>query len=488
MTTDLPYSSAEDLALRIRRGDVSPVEVIDAHLERIDDRNDELNAYVEVLDDRARGAAEEAERAVAAGGELGPLHGVPVAIKDLEDVAGVRTTSGSKPMAEFVAEENALFVDRLLDAGAILLGKTNTPEYGHKGTTDNRLFGPTSTPFDTAKNAGGSSGGSAAAVAAGLAPLAQGSDGGGSIRIPSAFCGVFGIKPTYRRIARPAQPNAFTHTPFSQLGPHARSVRDAALMLDVLVGPHPGDPMVLPDSATDFLGATDRGIGDFSVGYSPDLGVFPVEGAVTDVIEDALSAFERAGAEVTRTELDYDGRTRAEIEDAWLSGFQVNYGALAEDKKALGVEYLGADRAEATPEFAAMAEAGAAMSAVEYQRADNVRTDVFSGIQEAFEEYDLLVAPTLAVESIENVLGTETSTVGPEEVNGEPVDPLVGWCLTYPFNMTGHPVANVPASLTASGMPVGMQVIGPRFADGDVLAASAAVERVRPWADSYEHL
>ena len=135
-----------------------------------------------------------------------------------------------------------------------------------------------------------------------------------------------------------------------------------------------------------------------------------------------------------------------------------------------------------------MAEAGAAMSAVEYQRADNVRTDVFSGIQEAFEEYDLLVAPTLAVESIENVLGTETSTVGPEEVNGEPVDPLVGWCLTYPFNMTGHPVANVPAGRTASGMPVGMQVIGPRFADGDVLAASAAVERVRPWADSYEHL
>ena len=174
MTTDLPYSSAEDLALRIRRGDVSPVEVIDAHLERIDDRNDELNAYVEVLDDRAREAAAEAERAVAAGGELGPLHGVPVAIKDLEDVAGVRTTSGSKPMAEFVAEENTLFVDRLLDAGAILLGKTNTPEYGHKGTTDNRLFGPTSTPFDTAKNAGGSSGGSAAAVAAGLAPLAQG--------------------------------------------------------------------------------------------------------------------------------------------------------------------------------------------------------------------------------------------------------------------------------------------------------------------------
>lgn len=485
---DLCLSSAESLARRIRDGSLSPVEVVEAHLDRIDDRDGELNAYVEVLEDRARGAAADAERAVESGADLGPLHGVPVAVKDLQNVAGVPTTFGSKPMTDFVAEENDVFVDRLLDAGAIVLGKTNTPEYGHKGTTDNLVVGPTGTPFDTSKNAGGSSGGSAAAVASGLAPLAQGSDGGGSIRIPSAFCGVFGIKPTYRRIARPARPNAFTHTPFSQLGPHARTVRDAALLFDVMAGPHPGDPMVLPESDDDHLAATTRGIEGLSVAYSPNLGVFPVEETVTDVVDDALSAFERAGADVVDVEPDYDGRTREEMEDAWLAGFRTNFGALAEDRKALGVDYRGEDRADATRTFVEAADAGAAMSAVDYQRADNVRTDVFLGVQDVFEEHDLLVAPTLAVESIDNAGDDEGNTVGPSEVNGEPVDPLIGWCLTYPFNMTGHPVANVPAGLTAAGMPVGMQVAGPRFADERVLAASAAVERIRPWDDAYEAL
>jgi len=486
MVNALCRAPAEELALRVRRGDLSPVDVVEAHLDRIADLNDEINAYVHVFDDRAREAAREAEAAVEAGDPLGPLHGVPVAIKDLEHVRGAPTTFGSKPMAEFVPAENSLVVDRLLEAGAIVLGKTNTPEYGHKGTTDNRLFGPTSTPFDTANNAGGSSGGSAAAVAAGLAPLAQGSDGGGSVRIPSAFCGVFGIKPTYRRIARPNRPNAFTHTPFSQLGPHARSVRDAALALDVLVEPHPGDPMVAPDDGIEFLAATDRGIDGFEVAYSPDLGVFPVEAPVREAVEDALPAFERAGADVTRVDVSYRGRTRAELEEAWLSGFRVKFGALVENKLADGVDYLGEDRSAATPEFAAMAEAGTAMDAVDYKLMDDVRTDAFLGIQEVFEEYDLLVAPTLAVESVEN--DPDAGTVGPSEVNGEPVDPLIGWCLTYPFNLTGHPVANVPAGRAASGMPVGLQVIAPRFADDDVLAASAAVERVRPWADSYAGL
>lgn len=485
MANSLCYSSVEDLALRIRRGDLSPVEVVEAHLDRIAELDEAINAYVRILDDRARAAAREAKAAVEAGDRLGPLHGVPVAIKDLEDVAGVPTTCGSKPMADAVATENSLVVDRLLDAGAIVLGKTNTPEYGHKGTTDNRLVGPTSTPFDTSNNAGGSSGGSAAAVAAGLAPVAQGSDGGGSVRIPSAFCGVFGIKPTYRRIARPSRPDGFTHTPFSQLGPHSRTVRDTALLLDVLAGPHPGDPMVAPADGTDFLAATDRGIDGLSVAYSPDLGVYPVEDPVRDTVEDALSAFERAGADVSTVDVTYRGRTRAEIEEAWLAGFRVKFGALVENKLAEGIDYLGEDRSDVTPEFAAMAEAGTEMNAVDYKRMDNVRTDAFLGIQEVFEDHDLLVAPTLAVESVENVPGTDTGTVGPSEVAGESVDPLIGWCLTYLFNLTGHPVANVPAGCTASGMPVGMQVAAPRFDDGDVLAASAAVERVRPWADSY---
>ena len=202
MSEEICFMPATELAARIRRRDLSPVEVVEAFLERIEERNARINAYVTVIGDEAREAAKEAERAITSGEDLGPLHGVPVAIKDLFDYkAGVRNTYGLKPMADYVPERSATYVERLENAGAIVIGKTNTPEFGHRGITDNLLFGPTSTPFAPGKNAGGSSGGSAAAVADGLAPIAQGSDGGGSIRIPASFCGVYGIKATFGRVA-----------------------------------------------------------------------------------------------------------------------------------------------------------------------------------------------------------------------------------------------------------------------------------------------
>jgi len=482
--TDLCAVSAAELARRVRAGDVSPVAVLDAHLDRIEALDDGINAFVTLRAEEAREAAREIERAVERGEDPGPLAGVPVAVKDLENVAGTRTTFGSKPLADTVPGESALFVDRLRDAGAVVIGKTNTPEFGHKGTTDNLVAGATGTPFDPSRNAGGSSGGSAAAVAARMTPIAQGSDGGGSVRIPSAWCGVYGLKPTYRRIPRPSEPDAFSHTPFSQLGPHARTVEDAALMLDVLAGPGPGDPFVAPDDGADYLGALDRDASDLRVAYCPDLGVFPVEDRVRRVVDEAVGAFEEAGATVERVGTVFE-HSHTELYDSWMTGWLVKFGALAENlRESEGVDYLGADRADTTPAFADAIERGNEISGVAYKRADNVRTSAFLAVQGLFEEYDLLASATLAVPPVEN--RDDGNTLGPSEVDGEPVDPAVGWCLTYPFNMTGHPAASLPAGLDDEGLPVGLQLVGRRFADETVFAASAAFERERPWGDSYD--
>jgi amidase/aspartyl-tRNA(Asn)/glutamyl-tRNA(Gln) amidotransferase subunit A len=483
MARDLAFRTATELARDVRRGALSPVEVVGTFLERIDERNGTTNAFVHLVEAEARAAAREAERAVERGDDLGPLHGVPVAIKDLEDVAGVPTTNGSKPLADNVPETDGLVVRRLREAGAIVLGKTNTPEFGHKGVTDNLLFGPTSTPFDPSRNAGGSSGGSAAAVADGLVPVAQGSDGGGSVRIPSAWCGVVGFKGTFRRSAYPAEPDAFTHSPFVHVGPHARTLEDAALLFEVMQGPHPRDPLCLPDAGTDYREATRRSVDGLSVAYSPDLGVFPVDERVRTVVDDAVDAFADAGMDVERVDVDF-GRSREELCGWWLRSVEVKYAATADVVEAEhGIDYTGADRGDVTPEFADAIERGGGYGAKEYRAGDRVRTDVFLEFQRVFDEYDLLVAPTLAVPPVENA--ADGNTLGPTEVEGEAVNPLIGWCLTYPFNMSGHPVVNVPAGLDDGGLPVGMQIAGPRFADGTVLAAGAAVERVRPWNGFY---
>jgi len=274
MNSEICYSPATELASRIRRGDLSPVDVVDAFLDRIEARNDDINAYVTVIEDRARERAREAERAVERGDHIGPLHGVPIALKDLLGFKrGVRNTFGSIPFEDFVPEENSIFVERLEEAGVIVLGKTNVPEFGVKGTTDNRLFGPTSTPFDLDRNAGGSSGGSAAAVADGLTALAHGSDAGGSLRIPASFSGVYTMKLTHRRIPTADRPNAFIgHTPYGHHGPLARSVEDAALMLEIMAGPHPRDPLALPDDGTDYRSAVHRSIEGLDITYTRDYG------------------------------------------------------------------------------------------------------------------------------------------------------------------------------------------------------------------------
>ncbi|MFB6118759.1 amidase [Halosegnis sp.] len=470
--------SAASIARGIREGDLSPVAVVEATLDRIEARNDRTNAFVTVTADRAREQARAAEQAIEQGKPLGPLHGVPIAIKDLDDVAGVRTTNGSLLFEEYVADQSEPFVDRLVEAGAIIVGKTNTPEFGLGCTTHNRVVGPTESPLAPGHISGGSSGGAAAALADGLVPIAQGSDTGGSIRTPAACCGVVGLKPTFGRVPMADDRNAFSaHTPFSHLGPLARTVEDAALTLDVLAGPHPADPFALPAPSTRFVDAVNEPVDDLQVAYSPALDTYPVATPVREVVGEAVDAFETAGATVDRADPALD-LTQDEILDAYYTFATVLWEGLFDGLETEGYDPRGADRdrlADSTVETILKAED---VSTRELTAAQRTRSEVLSAMTDLFDEYDLLVCPTLCVPPFE--VGEH-----PTEIEGMEIDPRRGWLLTQPFNMTGQPVAALPAGQTDDGLPVGLQLVGPRLAERDVVAAAAAYERVCPWHDAY---
>ncbi|MEF8841634.1 MAG: amidase [Haloarculaceae archaeon] len=473
---EIGYTPATELAARIRRGDLSPVAVVEYFLDRIERRDDEINAYATVCDEAAGAAAAEAERALRAGEEVGPLHGVPVAVKDLTNVAGVPTTFGSKLFADFVPEDDAVIVERLKDAGAIVLGKTNTPEFGRKPMTTNLLHGTTSNPWDLTKTAGGSSGGSAAALAAGLAPLATGSDAAGSLRIPASACGTVSIMADFGRVPMASRPDGFVDThPYTVTGPMARSVEDAALLLDVVSGPDDGDPFSLPATDGSYLETTRRGVGHLDIAYSPDLGICEVSGTVEGVVEEAVEDLRRTGATVDRIDGMFEdwGTPHGALEVL----LQDRYGGMYDDfVRDYGIDLLER-RADVTEEVVSRVERALELDALDVRRAERVRTEACDAVRGVLSEYDLLVAPTMGMLPFEK--GTK-----PSEIDGVPIDPLHGWALTWPFNLTGNPAAAVPAGVV-DGLPVGLQLVGRRLEDGTVVSAAAAFERIRPWLDAY---
>lgn len=469
--------SAAALARKIKDRELSPVAVVDVFLERIHARNDRTNAFVTVTEDRARAAAQEAENQLASGAPTGPLHGVPVAIKDLEDVAGVRTTYGSTLFEDFVADESEEFVTRLEDAGAIVIGKTNTPEFGLGSTTTNIVAGKTNCPFDVDRVAGGSSGGAGAAVAESLVPIAQGSDTGGSIRTPAACCGVVGFKPTFGRIPRVDRPNAFSvHTPFSHLGPMARTVEDAALMFTVMEGHDPRDPFSLPDAHLDFVGATRKPIDDLSIGYSPTLGGFPVSETVRGVMDEAVETFGSAGVQVEHTEPSY-ALDQATILEAYYRFVRVRWEALFDSLEDDGFDPRGADKSRLGDELVEVVLQADPVTTREYKQAESIRTTVLDGINDMLDSFDAVVTPTTGVVPFKH-------GDFPTEIDGQEIEPRRGWLLTQPCNFTGHPTVTIPAGFTG-GLPVGMQIISDRYADPMALRVSAGYERLNPWGDHY---
>jgi len=471
--------TATELARRIRERDLSPVEVMDDTLARIEARNPSLTAIVHEAFDEAREAARAAERRLSAGEDVGPLHGVPTAIKDLFDFkpGWPATFGGIRALRDYRPPWTCAWAERMERAGAIIVGKTNSPVMGLRGVTDNYLFGPTRNPFDTTRNSGGSSGGSAASVADGLLTIAEGTDGGGSIRIPAAWCGVYGYKQSWGRVPAIIRPNAFGATnPFLFEGLITRTVADAALGMVALAGYDPRDPFSL-DEHVDYAAALGRDIAGMRIAYSPALDVFPVDRRVAAVVADAVRVFEQAGARVEEVELGIQ-RDQRELSDLWTRLIMPINVATIESLRNEGFDL----REDLPPEYRERLDAGYGLTVLDVARDQAMRTEVFDALQGLFAHYDLLVSPTVACLPVENA--SDGNTTGPHAVEGVEVDELIGWCLTYFANFTGQPAASIPAGM-ADGLPVGMQIMGRSGADADVLAASAAFERLRPWTDSY---
>lgn len=482
---ELAKLSAAEMALRIRRRHLSPVELVDSVIAAIEERNPSLNAMVVFGFEAARASAKAAECAVMAGEALGLLHGVPVAMKDCFDFkpGWVNTFGGVPALKGYVAASYCNFAERMERAGAVIIGKTNSPALGFRGTCDNYLFGPTRNPFNLAKNSGGSSGGSGAIVADGLVPLAEGTDGGGSIRIPAAWCGVYGYKASFGRVPNVTRPNAFaTTSPYIYEGPITRTVEDAALAMEVIGGYDARDPNSL-DDRVGYMDSLRRGVRGKKIAYTPDYGIFPIDPQIGRIAGEAVKVFADLGAHVEEVKIEIPYAQR-ELSDLWCRFSAHNALQAIAHFKTFGVDLTGAQSSDLPPELHHWLDIARHQSAQDWLNDHHMRTRVYDSIEAVMARYDLLAAPTLASLPVDNA--GDRNTLGPCEINGEAVDPFIGWCCTYIQNYTGHPAATLPAGLAADNLPVGLQIAGRRFADADVIAASAAFERARPWLDIYE--
>lgn len=476
--------SAASLARRIRRKDVSPVEVVDDAIARIERHNPKINALIIFGFEDARRAAKAAEAAVMRGDTVGAFHGVPIAMKDCFDYkpGWVTTFGGIRALQNYVADGYCMFVERMERAGAIVLGKTNSPVFGFRGTCDNYLYGPSRNPFDLSKNTGGSSGRSAGAVAAGLLPLCEGTDGGGSIRIPSSWCGVYGYKASFGRVPMVTRPEAFGNTiPFIFEGPISRTVEDAALCMSAIAGYDSRDPYSI-EGTVDFEGALRASIKGRKIAYTRDYGIFPVDPKVTTVVDKAVAAFAEAGAHVEEVKIDIR-RSQMELSEMWCRLVAPKQVAALEGFRREGIDLRRDHHDDFPPEFWHWDEVGRRLTVTDFIEDQAMRSEVLDAMRTVLDRYDLLVSPTLACLAVDNA--SDGNTVGPAEINGEPINRLIGWCMTYLINFIGNPAATVPAGLADNGLPVGMQIVGRRYADADVIAASAAFERVRPWMSTY---
>ncbi len=467
---ELCFTPATELAAMIRTKQISALEATDAVLARIDAIEPHINSFITVCADEARDAAGQADEAVARGDELGPLHGVPLGVKDLLNTKGVRTTFASHAYETNVPDADCVAMARLRRAGAVLVGKTTTPEFGHKPMTEAPLFGKTRNPWNLERSSGGSSGGAGAACASGLAPLHVGTDAGGSTRIPAAACGIVGMKQTLGLV--PHDMNAETFGLFSFINPMTRTVADAGLMLSTMVGPHPSDIHSIGRAPGGDLAQASRGEGDLKgvkVGWRMFLGNEVIDTETREIFEASLTAFKDAGAEL----IEYEGPFTPTL-PIWkpiiFSSFAIRFTEMMEE--------LGDKMTETLRYWTKM---GGDFNAIDIQKAMQTRTLVFRQVQSWFDEVDLVVTPTLT----RPALPIDHDPREPIEIEGQLIDePRAAWYpYTHPFNMTGHPAITLPSGFTQDGMPVALQIVGPWLADDKVLHAAACFEHARPWAD-----
>ncbi len=452
--------SASELAKLVRSGEVSPVEVLEACLDRLKKHNPTLNAVV-TLNERARDDARELERRLKKGESPGLLCGLPVGIKDVTPVQGLRTTFGSPLYKDYVPAEDALVVQRLRTAGAVILGKTNTPEFAAGGNTFNEVFGRTRNPWNPALSAGGSTGGGCAALATGMIALGEGTDLGGSLRIPASFCGVLGIRPSVGLV--PTHPSDWVWDDLQVTGPVARTAEDLGLMLQAVAGPSPLAPLVQPTAGRDFAGAARAGVKKgLRVAYCPDIAGIGVDPAVQGVCRDAVAAVANAGITVEEVSLDlaYGRPAYLALRGLW---FVAQMFPRLDKIDRLGVN------------VANNVKAGLKVTTADLAAGQAARGRMWHQFRQLFERFDHLLTPCMAVPPF------PVEQNYPETVAGKKMETYVDWLApTFVLSLTGLPVASVPCGLDAGGLPVGMQIVGRPLGEEAVLALAGVMQELRP--------
>ena len=466
---DFARLSATELSSLIRNREASPVAVTEALLERAEASQPVLNAFITIAHDAALDAARNAEAAVMRGDQLGALHGVPFTVKDLVDTAGIRTTYGSFALEHNVPDHDSITVARMKAAGAIMIGKVTTPEFGHKPMNEAPLFGRTLNPWDTSRTPGGSSGGSGAAVAAGIAPLSIGTDAGGSIRIPAACCGIVGMKGTMGLVPHDNAPDGFGN--FANHGPMARTVRDTAAMLKVMAGAHPADPHSHGLPIDDYVAATngDRDLKGLRVAYWPTMGNRLVDPEIRDLMEQSLAVLADHGARIEVIEDRFEN-----TEPYWL--------VIAQSLWVARFETLLPEwESRMTPSLVRGIREGMTYSAAELQRAVVFRTRLYRQVQGWFDDHDIVVTPTLA----RTALDADHDFYDPVIIDNQIAGKIrQNWYpYTHPFNMTGHPALTIPCGWCSDGLPAGLQLVGPMMSDARLLQVARLFEIARPWVE-----
>ena len=463
--TDLQFASATELARMVRERQLSPVELLEHSLSVIERLNPKLNAFIQMDPERALAEARSQEERLARGEDIGRLAGLPFGVKELENALGFRSTGASRAFADRWAEWDEVHIQRLRAAGGIVLGKTNSPEFGYTAFTTNELFGTTRNPWNLERTPGGSSGGSAAAIASGMVPLATASDGGGSVRIPACFVGAYGLKPTFGLVPMgPSRLLGWTDT--GHYGALTRRVADAALYLDVVAGYHPADPNSKPRPPYSFVERLNEPLPKLRIAFNRSLGCPHVQHDVMREVEAAVKAFSDMGHEV---EENYD--SLEPMAEHWMIMGRFQSLASMYDEVTNHIDLF-------SPGYARGFQYVKEVSALRFREAYVARTRLNEWLGRLFEKYDLLLTPTMPLEAF------AAEGPIPTEVEGEA---LGGWIITFtaPFNFSGHPAATVRAGFTDSGLPAGLQIVAERHRDDLVLQASYAYESARPWNDRW---
>ncbi|MCR5057606.1 MAG: amidase [Clostridiales bacterium] len=477
---ELEKLSGVELGKEVRSGRITPTEVIRYFQERIEKRNPSLNAFTYTKFDDAFSEAKALEEKLLRHDEVGPLAGVPVGLKDfLPSKKGWTNSHGGVKSLIREDVEDSMFYIAAREAGAIAVGKTNAPAFAMRGTCDNYLYGPTRNPFDTKYNSGGSSGGSAAAVADGMLPIAEGSDGGGSIRIPSAWCGCFGFKASVGTIPSICRPDGWTAThPYCFNGAITRTVLDSAVMLNYMARYNPRDPLSLDHGKRDFTELMKKPIRNWKIAFTTDFDIFTVDPEVASIVKEAARKLEAAGASIEPVHFSFR-HTQNEFAELWCRSISIDTAIDMELWKKEGLDLVKDHREELPEEFIYWNELALRSTVMDYRYFNELRTEMLDAMQDIFDTYDIILSPVTICPPVLNA--EDGNTKGPLEMNGRKIEPLIGFCETFFSNFTGNPAASVPAGLTKTGLPVGMQIIGKKFRDEDVLAVAKAFEDIAPW-------